>query len=88
MIDTGIRWPAGARVAVMLTFDFDAKTFWLSRDPENARRPGVLSQGRQGIRATSTRQDDLQRQQPNGDGSAYPAAVRRGAAEAGAAPCD
>ncbi|MFV0474270.1 MAG: polysaccharide deacetylase family protein [Pikeienuella sp.] len=29
----------------MLTFDFDAETLWLSRDPENARRPGVLSQG-------------------------------------------
>jgi len=29
----------------MLTFDFDAETLWLSRDPDNARRPGVLSQG-------------------------------------------
>lgn len=38
-------WPGGARCAVMLTFDFDAETLWLSRDPENARRPGVLSQG-------------------------------------------
>lgn len=38
-------WPDGARCAVMLTFDFDAETLWLSRDPENARRPGVLSQG-------------------------------------------
>lgn len=40
-----ITWPDGARCAVMLTFDFDAETLWLSRDPENARRPGVLSQG-------------------------------------------
>jgi peptidoglycan/xylan/chitin deacetylase (PgdA/CDA1 family) len=38
-------WPNAARCAVMLTFDFDAETLWLSRDPENARRPGVLSQG-------------------------------------------
>ena len=48
MIDMAINWPGGARVAVMLTFDFDAETLWLSRDPENAGRPGVLSQGRYG----------------------------------------
>lgn len=42
---TPVRWPNGARCAVMLTFDFDAETLWLSRDPDNARRPGVLSQG-------------------------------------------
>jgi peptidoglycan/xylan/chitin deacetylase (PgdA/CDA1 family) len=41
-------WPNGARCAVMLTFDFDAETLWISRDPENARRPGVLSQGAYG----------------------------------------
>ncbi len=40
-----IEWPNGARCAVMLTFDFDAETLWLSRNPDNARRPGVLSQG-------------------------------------------
>lgn len=40
-----IRWPNGARVAVALTFDFDAESIWLGRDPENARHPGVLSQG-------------------------------------------
>lgn len=38
-------WPNGARCAVMLTFDFDAEALWLSRDPANAHRPGVLSQG-------------------------------------------
>ncbi len=38
-------WPNKAKCAVMLTFDFDAETLWLSRDPSNARRPGVLSQG-------------------------------------------
>ena len=48
MIDMSVRWPNKARVAVMLTFDFDAETLWTSRDPANARRPGVLSQGRYG----------------------------------------
>ena len=45
MIDKSINWPGGARIAVMLTFDFDAETLWTSRDPGNARRPGILSQG-------------------------------------------
>ena len=48
MFDMSVKWPDGARVAVMLTFDFDAETLWTSRDPENARRRGVLSQGRYG----------------------------------------
>lgn len=43
-----VSWPGGARCAVMLTFDFDAETLWLARDPENARRPGVLSLGTYG----------------------------------------
>jgi hypothetical protein len=42
---TPVKWPNGARCAVMLTFDFDAETLWLSRDPDNARRSGFLSQG-------------------------------------------
>ena len=50
MIDMRVNWPGGARVAVMLTFDFDAETLWLSRDPENARRPGILSQGAYGAK--------------------------------------
>ncbi len=48
MFDMSVKWPYGARVAVMLTFDFDAETLWTSRDPDNVRRPGVLSQGRYG----------------------------------------
>lgn len=40
-----MKWPNNARCAVMLTADFDAETLWLSRDPANAKRPGVLSQG-------------------------------------------
>lgn len=45
-----IRWPGGARCAVMLTFDFDAETLWLSRDADNAKRPGTLSMGTYGAR--------------------------------------
>ncbi|MCU0888263.1 MAG: polysaccharide deacetylase [Rubritepida sp.] len=49
-MDMSVKWPGGARVAVALTFDFDAETLWLSRDPANARRPGTLSQGTYGAR--------------------------------------
>lgn len=45
-----VAWPNGKRVAVMLTFDFDADTLWLSRDPENAMRPGTVSQGKYGAK--------------------------------------
>jgi len=45
-----INWSDGAQCAVMLTFDFDAETLWLSRDPENAKRPGTLSQGLYGAK--------------------------------------
>ncbi|RKK03504.1 polysaccharide deacetylase [Pseudoroseomonas wenyumeiae] len=50
MIDKSVNWPGGARIAVMLTFDFDAETLWLSRDPASARRPGTLSQGTYGAK--------------------------------------
>lgn len=43
-------WPGGAKCALTLTFDFDAETNWLSRDPANAKRPGTLSQGTYGAR--------------------------------------
>ena len=46
--DKSIAWPGGAKCAVMITFDFDAETLWTGRDPRNASRPGVLSQGRYG----------------------------------------
>jgi peptidoglycan/xylan/chitin deacetylase (PgdA/CDA1 family) len=48
-------WPNGARCAVMLTFDFDAEAGWLSRDPDVARRPGVLSQGTYGAKVAVPR---------------------------------
>ena len=34
----------------MLSFDFDAETMWLSRDPANARRPALTSQGTYGAK--------------------------------------
>ncbi len=50
MADMRVNWPNGARIAVMLTFDFDAETLWLSRDPANAKKPGTLSQGTYGAK--------------------------------------
>ncbi len=44
-MDNEVRWPGGARCAVMLSFDFDAETLWLARDGANWKRPGTLSQG-------------------------------------------
>src|SRR5215469_4194737 len=44
------RWPAGARSAAAITFDFDAEEVWIAQDPANASRPGVLSQGAYGAR--------------------------------------
>lgn len=43
-------WPGGARAAVSFTFDFDAEEVWIGEDPENAGRPGVLSQGTYGAK--------------------------------------
>ncbi len=43
-------WPDGAKGAVAFTFDFDAEEVWLAEDPENANRPGVLSQGTYGAK--------------------------------------
>jgi peptidoglycan/xylan/chitin deacetylase (PgdA/CDA1 family) len=43
-----IQWPRGIRSAVCLTFDLDAETAWISRDPENINRLSVLSQGAYG----------------------------------------
>jgi peptidoglycan/xylan/chitin deacetylase (PgdA/CDA1 family) len=41
-------WPKNAKCAVMIGYDFDAESGWLSRDPAIASLPGVLSQGRYG----------------------------------------
>jgi peptidoglycan/xylan/chitin deacetylase (PgdA/CDA1 family) len=43
-------WPSGRTAGAVLSFDFDAEEVWLADDPDNARRPGVLSQGRYGAK--------------------------------------
>src|SRR5258708_13224498 len=43
-------WPDGDRCAASFTFDFDAEEVWIGEDPENATRPGVLSQGTYGAK--------------------------------------
>lgn len=45
-----VKWPNDARVTVLWTFDFDAESVWLARDPDNAERLGVLSQGLYGAK--------------------------------------
>lgn len=42
------RWKDGAQCAVMLTFDVDAETLWLSGDMANLEKPGLISQGTYG----------------------------------------
>ena len=49
MSDTSC-WPNGAQCAVMFTFDCDAETLWISRDPSNWKRLGTLSQGTYGAK--------------------------------------
>jgi peptidoglycan/xylan/chitin deacetylase (PgdA/CDA1 family) len=46
---SGKTLPGDARCAVAFTFDFDAEEVWLAH-PENADRPGVLSQGTYGAK--------------------------------------
>lgn len=43
-------WPKGTSCALALTFDFDAEEVWIAEDPDNERRPGVLSQGTYGAK--------------------------------------
>src|SRR5262249_54386103 len=43
-----ITWPPGVRSAVCITFDLDAETAWISRDPANIDRISVMSQGAYG----------------------------------------
>lgn len=40
-----VAWPHNKQCAVMITFDFDAETMWLSRDTSNAKRPALISHG-------------------------------------------
>jgi peptidoglycan/xylan/chitin deacetylase (PgdA/CDA1 family) len=48
-----------AGLTVVLSFDLDAETLWLGRDPDNARRPVTLSQGAYGPREGLPRVLDL-----------------------------
>jgi peptidoglycan-N-acetylglucosamine deacetylase len=57
------RWLERAKVAVMLTFDFDAETMWLARDPSNADRLGVVGQGTYGARVGVPRILELLREE-------------------------
>jgi peptidoglycan/xylan/chitin deacetylase (PgdA/CDA1 family) len=43
-------WPRGYRCCVTFSFDLDAETLWLSRNPDNYRRPVTLSQGAYGYK--------------------------------------
>jgi peptidoglycan/xylan/chitin deacetylase (PgdA/CDA1 family) len=43
-----VQWPDNARCAVMLSFDLDAETLMLYRDPANAAKPVLLSMARYG----------------------------------------
>jgi peptidoglycan-N-acetylglucosamine deacetylase len=43
-------WPDRMRAAAAFTFDFEAEEVWIGDDPENANRPGVLSQGTYGAK--------------------------------------
>lgn len=40
-----LKWMDDAICTVMLTFDFDAETLWISRDEQNLKKPGTLSHG-------------------------------------------
>jgi peptidoglycan/xylan/chitin deacetylase (PgdA/CDA1 family) len=43
-----ITWPRGVTSAVCVSFDLDAETAWISRDPANLDRLSVMSQGAYG----------------------------------------
>jgi len=45
LTSTPVAWPGGAACAAMISFDFDAETMWLSRDPTNIQRPALISHG-------------------------------------------
>ena len=36
IVETRIAWPGAARCAVMLSFDFDARTLWIDPDDSEA----------------------------------------------------
>lgn len=58
-----MKWMNDSRVAVLLTFDFDAETLWIARDPSNWERPGTLSQGTYGAKVGVPRILELLKQE-------------------------
>jgi peptidoglycan-N-acetylglucosamine deacetylase len=48
-------WPDDHRCAASFSFDFDAEEVWIGEDPDNASRPGVLSQGTYGAKVAVPR---------------------------------
>lgn len=43
-----VKWPEGRRAGAAITFDVDGTSGWIAADERNAKRPGMLSQGRYG----------------------------------------
>jgi len=43
-------WPDHKRIAFLLSFDIDAETLWLTRNPHNAHHPSNMSRGEYSIR--------------------------------------
>ncbi len=43
-----VKWPEGARCAIMMTFDLDGESPWIHRDPALAERPLHMSMGAYG----------------------------------------
>jgi peptidoglycan/xylan/chitin deacetylase (PgdA/CDA1 family) len=43
-------WPDSKKMAVILSFDLDAESLWIPRDPKNIERPVTMSQGEYGPR--------------------------------------
>jgi peptidoglycan/xylan/chitin deacetylase (PgdA/CDA1 family) len=48
LVDSTVKWTKDVQCPVLLTFDFDAESLWIGRDPANANRAGTLSQGTYG----------------------------------------
>lgn len=45
-----MKWPHGKRLALCLSFDIDAETLWLTRNPVNVHHPVHLSRGRYSVK--------------------------------------
>jgi peptidoglycan/xylan/chitin deacetylase (PgdA/CDA1 family) len=62
-ISRPIKFPGGARCAVCLTFDFDAESLWLVKEPKNRELLATLSQGRYGAKVGIVKILDLLKQE-------------------------